>query len=105
MFALRTKTVPHPSKPGSRVLDATPALRGDNVLHTTSVDTRYANVLDRVVAEAVANGEITEEQSRKGLWGAYKADGGNLFLCVCATDGSGVVVGTSVPRGSWRMKQ
>jgi hypothetical protein len=73
---------------------------GVAVALAASVDTG-----DRVVAKAVSDGVMTAEQSKSGLWAAFKAPEGDLFLCVCATDRSGLVVGTSVPKGSWWMKK
>jgi hypothetical protein len=105
MFALRAKLLAHPSKSGQRVLDAAPMLRGENLMQRAAVSKEYVGILDRVVAKAITDGELTEKQSKAGLWTAFKTPAGALFLSVSATDGSGVVIGTSVPSGAWWIKQ
>lgn len=104
MFPARARIHTHPNKPGRVVPDATRLLRGRNILRTTTVDTEYLNILDKVVEEAINKGEITRAQSKGGLWAAYETNNRFLFLCLCATDGSGLVIGTSVPQDRWRMR-
>lgn len=104
MFPARARRFPHPDKPGRFLTDAASLMCGDNVLHTTTVDAPFQGILERVAHTAVKRGQLDESQVKKGLRAAYVTPHGMLFVCLCVLDGSGLVLGTSVPRDQWRFR-
>lgn len=100
------KTANAKSKPneGKLLLDASGLIHGPNIMSAHVVDAPYVNILDRLLATAVAEGEISQQQVNAGVWGAFRQTNGSLFVCLCTTDGSNLVYGTTVPAGRWSRK-
>ncbi len=84
--------------------DASRMIRGENILASHTVTDEYVSVLDSVLADGVVKGHITQNQVDTGTRAAFAQSDGCLFVCLCMTDGSQLVYGTTVPAHSWWRK-
>jgi hypothetical protein len=86
------------------LIDATPFIQGQNLWSSHYVVPDYALILDRVEAEALAQGALTQTQIDASVPAAFATDDGCLFLCRYLPGDPPCVFGTSVPRGSWGIR-
>lgn len=86
------------------VLDATRMMGGEILAgERVRIDHPWWETQDKLLVSAVASGWITQEQADKSVARYYPQPDGQLFCVRMLTDGSRLVVGTSIPDGQWRL--
>lgn len=92
-----------PKRP-KHVLDASRMMGGEIVAgENVRIDHPWWETQDKLLVSAVAAGWITQTQADRAVARYYPQPDGQLLCIRMLTDGSGLVVGTSIPEGKWRL--